>query len=825
MNNFSSVFIEDELVNSYLNYAVSVIIGRALPDVRDGLKPVHRRTLFVMRELDNHFNKRYKKSARIVGDVIGKYHPHGEIAVYDSIVRLSQSFVLRYPLIDGQGNFGSIDGDSAAAMRYTEIRMSEIAEYLLSDLDFSTVDYVPNYDNTEKCPIILPSMFPNLLVNGSYGIAVGMATNIPPHNLSEVINACIAFLDNPSISVDGLMSYIFGPDFPTYGIIYGVDGILDAYKTGKGRICIKAKVDIELNSSGKSFIIISELPYQVNKARLIERVVSLVKEKKIDGIRLIRDESDKDGLRIFIEVDSGKNPNIIVNNLYSLTKLQNTFNVNMVALVNNVPKLLGLKGFIECFINHRKEIVYRRVRFKFLSLEKKLHILEGLFVVLLNSDFLIKLINAFDSLDNLKKELCEKVWNVANFSGVYDDKKFNSIILKLNKYKLSKIQIQTVLDLRLSNLIKMEKNKIYKEYVSVLDELMSCKFILENEKSLVEIIRDELLFVKDKFGDARRTLIFSDVKKMVLKDFIVKESIIITLSKSGYIKSQLSKNYQVQRRGGKGKLSVFIKPNDFVQNLLVCDTHGVLLCFSNFGKAYWIDLYNFPLSSRVSKGVPIVNLLNLDGNELVNVILFIRSYEKNKYIFMVTKSGLVKRVSLIVFKNQRSNGLIATSFVDNDFLVDVKVVKSSDEIILFSNVGRAIRFKVEDVRCTSRMSKGIMGMRLGENEYIVSLVVLDKIGYIIAATEYGFGKKSKIDDYPLTRRGGKGVRGIRVDTKSGNVVKVEKVLNCDDLLLITTNGIMSRISVDEISCTGRNTKGVFLINLSKKERLVCIKKV
>jgi len=824
MNNFNKVFIETELINSYLTYALSVIIGRALPDVRDGLKPVHRRTLFAMRELNNKFNKQYKKSARIVGDVIGKYHPHGEIAVYDSIVRLTQSFILRYPLIDGQGNFGSIDGDSAAAMRYTEIRMTELSEYLMLDLDFETVDYISNYDGNEKIPTILPSQIPNLLINGSYGIAVGMATNIPPHNINEVINACLAFIENPEINIKNLMHYISGPDFPTYGFIYGLDGILDAYKTGKGKIIVRGNVKIN-NTENKNSIIITELPYQVNKSILIQKILLLIEEKKIIGIKLIRDESNKDGLRIFIEIDYGKNANVILNQIYSLTKLETTFSINMVALVNNSPKLLSLKDMIELFINHRKEIVYRRTYFKLSNLKKKLHTLEGLLVVLFDMDFLLKIFTSSNSLDELKKILVEKNWNNKNINNIDNIDNNDEIISNFKDYKLSKLQIQNILDLKLSNLVKIERNKILNDYIKINNDIKSYKLILNNDKLLFDIIKDELFVIKNKFGDKRRTIIIKDIQKFDAKDLISKESIIIILSKLGYIKSQLSKTYQAQKRGGKGKISIFIKPNDSVNNLLVCDTHGMLLCFSNFGKVYWIDLYKFPISSRTSKGIPIVNLLNLQKNDMIKTMLFIKSYEKFKYVLMVTAKGIIKKILLNEFKNQRTNGIIATILSNNDYIVDVKLVKTLDEIMLFSNVGKAIKFSIKNIRCTSRLSRGVKGMTLEKNEHIVSLLVINKPSYIITATENGFGKKSISDDYPLTCRGGKGVRGIRIDKKTGNVVKVEKVYSCDDLLLVTTSGIMSRINTKDISCTGRNTKGVVLINLSNKEKLTCIKKI
>ena len=825
MNENKNIFIEDELINSYLSYAMSVIIGRALPDVRDGLKPVHRRTLFVMSELNNRFNKTYKKSARIVGDVIGKYHPHGELAVYNSIVRLVQLFTQRYPLIDGQGNFGSIDGDPAAAMRYTEIRMSEIAEYLLSDLNFSTVNYIPNYDNTETYPSILPAMVPNLLINGSCGIAVGMATNIPPHNLTEVINACLGLISKPEINIDELMAYIKGPDFPTSGSICGVNGIINAYKTGRGKIVIKSKVKIKTYDDDISSITITELPYQVNKARLLEKILILLKEKKIDGIKTIRDESDKDGLRIFIEVFRGRNPNIILNKLYSLTKLQSTFNVNMVALVDNIPRLLNLKEIIKYFIDHRKEVIYRRIQYKLLHLEDKLHILEGLLIALLNMTFIIDLISLSKNYIDLKYTLSSIVWNNELLIKIDNNKFINSWCHKLYKYKFSMLQVQAVLNMKLSNLMKLEKYSVINDYNSIVNSIISYNHTLKDNISLNSIIKEELLFLKNKFGDNRRTNIIPVVKKLTHGDFIDRKEVVVTLSNDGYIKSQPVKTYNVQHRGGKGKLSMFIKSGDFVQNLLVCDSHSILLCFSTFGKVYWIDLCIMPLSSRTSKGLPIVNEFNLEKNEKINVILSTKNYDKNTYILIVTFNGLIKKILLNEFKNKRSNGIIAINLLNDDHLVDVKLVKQNDEIMLFSNTGKALRFSVEDIRSTGRMSRGVIGMRLGKDECIVSLIILDKKSYIVTATEYGYGKKTKADKFPCTRRGGKGVLSIRFDKKKGNVVKVEKVFDKDNLLLLTSNGIMSRINVEEISSVGRNSKGIFLINLSKNETLVCMKKI
>lgn len=833
MVNIKEVSIEDELTNSYLGYAMSVIVGRALPDIRDGLKPVHRRILYAMKELENYCYKPYKKSARVVGDVIGKYHPHGESAVYESIVRLAQDFVQRYILIDGQGNFGSIDGDSAAAMRYTEIRMSELAEYLIKDLDYNTVDYVSNYDNTEKQPIILPSKFPNLLVNGTSGIAVGMATNIPPHNLSEIINACLAYIDNSNMSIDDFMKYVFGPDFPTYASINGVDGILDAYNSGKGKIYIRARAEIEIDlSNDRSNIVITELPYQVNKSRLIERIAFLIKEKKIIGIRSLRDESDKDGLRIFIELHKNINHAVVLNNLYSLSQLEIVFGINMVALVNNRPKLLNLKDIISNFIDHRKEIVYRKTLFQLEKARNKIHIIEGLCVAILNIDLIIDIIKSLNSISDIKHKLSNIIWDKKNLVDFFTES--NLILCKHPEfpncysddgYRFSVLQIQSILDLKLYRLAKLEKNKLISEYDNIVNEIKEYLGIIENNNCLMTVIKNELLFIKEKFGDKRRTEIILSNKKISDYDLIPNDDLIITLSNDGYIKAQLLKLYQAQKRGGKGKLGTLIKKDDFISRLLITNTHSTLLCFSNFGRVYWIDLYRFRISSRNSKGIPIVNLLPLKKLEKISAILSINDYNNDKFVFMATKSGLVKRIPLHEFSNQRSNGINIIDLSNNDLLIGVEIVNLNDEVMLFTKGGKGIRFSSDDIRLTGRASKGIRGIKIKDDDFLISLIILKDTNYILTATNRGYGKKTLISEFPLTRRGRSGVIGIRVDNKINYVIGVVAVSNNDELILITNKGVLSRIRTNEISCIGRLTRGVTLINLLNNDFLVCIKKL
>ncbi|HIH2762987.1 MAG TPA: DNA gyrase subunit A [Candidatus Azoamicus sp.] len=818
MNGLNEVFIEDELVNSYLSYAMSVIVGRALPDVRDGLKPVHRRILFVMRELNNTFDKNYKKSARIVGDVIGKYHPHGEVAVYDSIVRLTQPFVQRYVLIDGQGNFGSIDGDSPAAMRYTEIKMSEFSDFLLKDLDTSVVDFVDNYDNTEKQPVVLPTMIPNLLINGACGIAVGMATNIPPHNLTEVIDACLLLLSNSSVVIDDLMSFILAPDFPSYGIIFCIDEIKNIYKTGKGKFFLRANTVIESNLS-ETFIIINELPYQVNKAKLLESFYSLLNSGLLDGVKSIKDESDKDGIRICIYLSKGKNVDVVLSTLFLKTKMQITYNVNMVALVDNIPKLLNLKSILKCFLDHRREIVYRRTKFNLLKSQNKAHLLEGLCIIVCNLDKLINLIVNSNDFSDIKNSFLLVDWD---FSGV-DFYKKTSIT---ENYKFSSIQIQSILDMKISRLTKLEKNNLFKDYEQVLSNIEYYSKILNDKHVLESVIKDELIFIKNKFGDTRRTKISSNVNNVLLKEIISKEVIIITLSSLGYFKAQLLKNYNVQHRGGRGKVAVGLKDNDDISNALICYTNNILLCFSSFGKVYWFDLSNFALSSRQSKGLPIINLLKMDQSEIINVFLSIKDYNDTDYLFMVTRKGIIKKVLLTDLKKPRSNGIFAIDLSKDDILIDVKIVKDSNNVMLFSKFGRSVRFFVKDIKCSSRNSKGVLGIKLFDSDCVVSLIVFDTDEYyVLAVTENGYGKRIKSDEYNITKRGGRGVIGAKVNKKTGYLVDVECVFINNDLLLITDGGIISRIKVDEISCISRKATGVSLISLSDNEKLVSIKSI
>ncbi len=821
MTNINEVFIEEELINSYLSYAMSVIVGRALPDVRDGLKPVHRRILFVMRELNNNFDKNYKKSARIVGDVIGKYHPHGEIAVYDSIVRLAQPFVQRYVLIDGQGNFGSIDGDSPAAMRYTEIRMSEFSEFLLKDLDLSVVDFVDNYDNTEKQPTVLPTMIPNLLVNGACGIAVGMATNIPPHNLSEVIDACLLFLKNPSLTTEDLMTVIFAPDFPSYGIIFGAEELKDIYKTGKGKFFLRANTLIE-SSDLYSCIVINELPYQVNKTKLLESFNDLLNSGMLEGVKVIKDETDKDGLRICIYVSKGKNVDVILNNLYLKTKMQITYSVNMVALVNNIPKLLNLKSAIKCFLNHRREIIYRRTKFNLIKFKNKAHILEGLCIVIYNLNKLINLVVNSNDIIDIRSSFLLIDWDYSCMFKYLNSCDFNIVD---GKYKFSNIQVQSILDMKISRLTKLEKDNLFNDYEQLLGDIAKYNSILNNNSVLESIIVDELNFIKYKFGDKRRTKIIYNTNDLQPKELIEKEFIVIILSNFGYIKAQLLKNYNVQHRGGRGKSAIILKNNDFITNILICDNYDVLLCFSTHGKVYWLDLCYFPLSLRQSKGLPIINLLKLDTSEAITVFLSIKNYDENKYLFMVTKRGLVKKILLTELKNKRVNGICVIDLNKDDCVINVKIVNATDNVIIFSNLGKYVRFFVKDIKCSSRNTKGVLGLKLSTFDFIVSLIVLDTNSDVLTVTENGYGKRVKVDEYNITKRGGKGMIGTKVNKKTGNLVGVDKVLIINDLLLITDSGIISRIKVDEISCISRKATGVSLINLSINEKLACIKSI
>ena len=824
------ITIEDELKKSYLDYAMSVIVGRALPDVRDGLKPVHRRVLYAMSELGNDWNKPYKKSARIVGDVIGKYHPHGDVAVYDTIVRMAQSFSLRYLLIDGQGNFGSIDGDAPAAMRYTEIRLSRFAHALMADLDKETVDYVSNYDETEMAPLVLPARIPNLLVNGSSGIAVGMATNIPPHNLSEIIDATLALIDNADLTVEELMRYIPGPDFPTAGIINGCSGgITQAYKTGRGRIHVRAKVDIEVTRSGCSQLIVSELPYQVNKAHLLEKIGNLVHEKKIEGISGLRDESDKRGMRIVIEASRGNNAEIILNNLYAQTQLQKVFGINMVALDDNQPRVLHLKQLLSAFLQHRREVVTRRTLFKLCKARERAHILEGLGIILANIDEVIIFMKKAKTPEIAKESLLGKVWQsgeiVRLLQEAGDDRTRPENLepkygLQNDGYHLSSEQVQAVLDLRLHRLTGLESNKIRKEYTTTVDYIGELISIISDSDKLHQIIRDELIKVKTQFGDARRTKILDIKSNLTNEDLIPEEHVVVTLSHDGYIKSQSLSSYQAQHRGGRGKLATAVKEQDFVKNILVANSHDTILCFSTYGKVYWLKVYQVPQSSRTSQGRPVVNLLPLARNEHISAILPIRYYNKSHFIFMATAQGSVKKVALAEFSRPRANGKISLALKEGDRLIGVNITDGNREVMLVTNAGKAIRFHESEVRKMGRLARGVHGVKLRENQNVIALIIIQPGGYILTATVRGYGQRTAIEDYRSTGRGGRGVIALRISHRNGNVVSATQVFNNNEVLLISDKGTLVRIRVNEISQMGRNTQGVRLIQLAQEESLV-----
>lgn len=830
------VNIEDELKQSYLDYAMSVIVGRALPDVRDGLKPVHRRVLYAMSELGNDWNKPYKKSARVVGDVIGKYHPHGDTAVYDTIVRMAQPFSMRYMLVDGQGNFGSVDGDAPAAMRYTEVRMSKFAHALLADLEKETVDFSPNYDETEFAPVVLPTRIPNLLANGSSGIAVGMATNIPPHNLSELTNACIALVDDPQIGIDELMEILPGPDFPTAAMINGRTGIVQAYKTGRGRILIRARTEIETEKqTGRQAIIITELPYQVNKARLVERIAELVREKKLEGISGLRDESDKQGMRVVIELKRGEVPEVMLNNLYAHTQMQNVFGINMVALVDGQPRTLNLKEILEAFIKHRREVVTRRCIFELKKARSRAHLLEGLGIALANIDEMIELIKKSPTPQDAKEALLARLWSpgmvkamlekTVNLGSRPDDlpQEFG---LSEQGYRLSEAQAQAILDLRLHRLTALEQDKIINEFEQLLKQIQELLAILASPARLMQVIREELLEMKAQFGDARRTEIIASQEDLTIEDLITEEDVVVTLSHQGYVKYQPLSAYQAQRRGGKGKLATHVKEEDFVERLVIASTHDTLLCFSNFGKLYWLKVYELPLASRTSRGKPIVNVLPLAEKEYINAMLPVREYQEGYYVFMATKNGTVKKVPLNAFSRPRTNGIIAIDLQENDLLVGVDITDGSKDIMLFSDAGKVIRFEESHVRPMGRTARGVRGIRLGEKQSLISLVVVhNEEGTILTATEFGYGKRTNLNEYRITGRGGQGVISIQVNERNGKAVKALQVNEQDEVMLITDKGTLVRIKVNEISVIGRNTQGVRLINVSPGERVVGMQRI
>ena len=829
------VNIEDELKQSYLAYAMSVIVGRALPDVRDGLKPVHRRALFAMNELGNDWNKAYKKSARVVGDVIGKYHPHGDSAVYETIVRMAQPFSLRYMLVDGQGNFGSVDGDSAAAMRYTEIRMTKIAHALLEDLEKDTVDFVPNYDETEQIPHVLPTRIPNLLVNGSSGIAVGMATNIPPHNLTEVVKGCLAMIENPEITVDELMEYIPGPDFPTAAIINGRAGIIQAYRTGRGRIYVRAKADIEVNEkTRRETIIITEIPYQLNKARLIERIAELVKEKKLEGISELRDESDKDGLRVVIEIKRTDVGEVVLNNLFAQTQLQSVFGINVVALVDGQPKILNLQQLIHHFLRHRREVVTRRTIYLLKKARERAHTLEGFAIALGNIDEIIALIKASPSATEAREALVARGWNPGSVIQMLDRAGAQATRpewledhygLRDGKYHLSPEQAKDILELRLHRLTGMEHDKIIAEFAVKLEEIAEYQDILGDLTRLMTVIREELEAVVEEFGDERRTEIIESLHDLTIEDLITEEDRVVTISNGGYAKTQPLSDYQAQRRGGMGKSATAVKDEDFVEHLLVASTHATILCFTNLGKVYWLKVYQIPVAGRNSRGRPVINLLPLGEGERISSILPVEEYSADKFVIMATANGTVKKTSLEQYSRPRSVGLRAVDLVEGDHLVGTAIIDDDSDVMLLSSEGKAVRFASTDARSMGRVSKGVRGMRLPEGQEVISMVVPEEDGFLLTVCENGYGKRTKVDEFPTKGRGGKGMIAIQASERNGPLVGATQLFAGDEIMLISDQGTMVRTRGDEVSVVGRNTQGVRIIRLKDSENLVRLARI
>ena len=829
------VNIEDELKQSYLDYAMSVIVGRALPDARDGLKPVHRRVLFAMNELGNDWNKAYKKSARVVGDVIGKYHPHGDSAVYDTIVRMAQDFSMRYTLVDGQGNFGSIDGDSAAAMRYTEIRMDKISHELLADLEKETVDFVDNYDGTEKIPEVLPTRVPNLLVNGSSGIAVGMATNIPPHNISEVVRGCIALIENENLSVDELMEFIPGPDFPTGGIINGRAGILQAYRTGRGRIYVRAKYHVEEDQkNGKPSLIITEIPYQLNKARLIEKIAELVKDKKIEGITELRDESDKDGMRIVIELRRGEVPDVVINNLFAQTQMESVFGINMVALVDGQPRILDLKTALECFIRHRREVVTRRTVYLLRKARERGHILEGLAVALANIDPVIELIKKSPTPAEAKEKLIAASWAPGDVIQMLEragedacrpEELEEQYGLRDGKYNLSPAQAQAILELRLHRLTGLEHEKLITEYKELLEKIAELLKILGSHERLMEVIREELDAILEEYGDERRTEITASRKDLTVADLITEEDMVVTISHGGYAKTQPLTDYQSQRRGGKGKSAAAIKDEDFIEHLLIANTHDTILCFTDRGKVYWLRVFEIPVASRIARGRPIVNILPLDEGERVSTILPVGEYEEDKFIFMATASGTVKKTSLTNFSRPRSSGLIALDLLDDDHLIGASITDGSDDVMLMTSAGKSMRFNENDVRPMGRTARGVRGVKMDDGVKVISLIIPKEGGKILTASENGYGKKTAVEDFPVKGRGGQGVIAQQCSDRNGSLAGAVQVFSGDDVMLISDRGTLVRTGCDDISELSRNTQGVTLIRVNDEEALVSVARI
>ena len=862
VQDITPVSIEEELKSSYLDYAMSVIVGRALPDVRDGLKPVHRRVLFAMHEGGNAYNKPYRKSARIVGDVIGKYHPHGDSAVYDTLVRMAQPFSLRYMLVDGQGNFGSVDGDAPAAMRYTEARMTKIAHELLADLDKETVNFVPNYDGSEQIPEVLPTKVPALLVNGSSGIAVGMATNIPPHNLGEVLDGCLAYIENNDITIDELMSHIPGPDFPTAALINGRKGIEEAYKTGRGKIYVRARAEIETDEKGRESIIVNEIPYQVNKAKLIEKIAEFVKEKKIEGISGLRDESDKDGMRIVIEIKRDAVGEVVLNNLYALTQMQVTFGINIVALDHGQPKLLNLKQLIEAFVLHRREVVTRRTIFELRKARERTHILEGLAIALANVDPIIELIRQAPNPESAKRELLARPWQLGHVAEMLAatgvdaarpedlDEQYG---IRDGLYYLTEVQAQAILDLRLQKLTNLGHDEILDEYKKLLEAIGELLYILRSPERLMEVIREELEQIREQFNDLRRTEITAASGDINLEDLIAQEDVVVTLSHEGYVKYQPISDYEAQRRGGKGKSATKMKEEDFIEKLLVANTHDTILCFSSRGRLYWLKVYQLPQASRGSRGRPIVNILPLNENERITAILPVTAYEEDKFVVMATAGGIVKKIALTEFSRPRSSGIIALNLRDEDELIGVDITDGNNEIMLFSSQGRVVRFSESAVRAMGRLATGVRGIKLAltndlnddesaveieevsdDNteetldlniDKVVSLVIPKNDGEILTATQNGYGKRTKLEEYPTKSRNTKGVISIKVSERNGKVVAATQVVDTDQIMLITDAGTLVRTRVSEVSIVGRNTQGVRLIRTSENEHVVSLERI
>jgi len=830
------ISLEDEMRRSYLDYAMSVIVGRALPDARDGLKPVHRRVLFAMHELSNDWNKPYKKSARIVGDVIGKYHPHGDRAVYDTIVRMAQDFSLRYMLVDGQGNFGSVDGDNPAAMRYTEVRMARIGHELLADIDKETVDFGPNYDGSEEEPLVLPARIPNLLINGSSGIAVGMATNIPPHNLSEVVDACLALLNNADVTIDELIDLLPAPDFPTAGIIYGVSGVREGYRTGRGRVVMRGKIHFEdIDKGNRQAIIIDELPYQVNKRTLLEKIGELVNEKRIEGISDLRDESDKSGMRVVIELKRGEVAEVVLNCLYKQTQLQDTFGMNMVALVDGQPRLLNLKQMLECFLWHRREVLTRRTVFELRKARERAHIQEGLAVALDNVDEIIALIKASPTPADARRGLMARLWTSPTVAEMLARAALDATRpeglgleygLSKNGYLLSEAQAQAILELRLQRLTGLERDKIIGDFAELLERIADLMDILARPERITEMIVEELTGIRAQFGDKRRSEIVIHTQDLGIEDFITPVDMVVTLSHTGYIKSQPLADYRAQKRGGRGKQAAAMKADDFVDHLFVANTHDFILCFTNRGRVYWLKVYEVPQGTRTSRGKPIVNLFPFEEGEKISAILAVKEFADDRYIFMCTASGTVKKTPLSDFSNPRKNGIIAVALDEDDVLIGVEITNGTQDVVLVSDAGKAVWFDEEDVRPMGRTARGVRGMRLGDQQHVLSLLVADNDQQtVLVATENGFGKRTALADFRHSGRGTQGVIAIAASERNGKVVAARLVRDDDEIMLITTGGVLIRTRVREIRELGRATQGVTLIALDAGEKLAGLEKV